>query len=155
MTTWKRLSESDARAHKLYGVKGWLLVILILMALGALNALVTLFTYSELRTLYGAYAPVSAILSILLGLIYAAIAVAGFLKDDRFPAYAIQMLYVIMVLAVINMVAVWVLAPAEVGKMSGVIGGVVGLVQSGLFLWYFKASKRVNVTYFHRVRADE
>ncbi|MGX1100503.1 DUF2569 family protein [Amorphus sp. MBR-141] len=155
MTNWKQLSEVDAKAHRLYGVKGWLLVILILMALGALNSLVTLFTYSEMRALYGAYAPVSTILSIVFGLIYALIALAGFLKDSRFPAYVSQMLYVTMVVAVINSVVAGVLAPVQAGKMSAIVGGLIGLVQGGLLIWYFKASKRVNVTYFHRVRADE
>ena len=155
MATWKQLSIDEAKAHRLYGVKGWLLVILILMALGAANSLVYLFSYSQMQALYGAYAPVLVILSTLFGIISALIAIAGFVKDHRFPTYVIQMLYIGLAVGIINSIAGWVLAPGEVGKMNAAIGGVIGPVLVGLLIWYFKASKRVNVTYFHRVRADE
>ncbi|UYN95649.1 MAG: DUF2569 family protein [Enhydrobacter sp.] len=152
MREWKQLSIDEAKAHPLYGVKGWLLVVLVLLALGALNVLYGLLTYSETAAIYGAYTPLYIVVSAVGGLIGACLAYLGFTRDRRFPKYVVTWLYVVIALGAFNLL--WTPFVVAAGMRSFVIGaGILGLVHIALLIWYFRASKRVNVTYFHRERA--
>lgn len=148
MSNWKQLSIDEAKAHPYYGVKGWLLLILILWALGGLNALFVVVAYGELQNLYGGMAPVFAVTSVVFGLIGLAVAITGFTKSHLFPKYALLLLYVNLVVGLVMGVVQGMSLGA--GFIMSLVYALPALAFTGLMIWYFKKSKRVNVTYFHR-----
>ncbi|MDZ7826050.1 MAG: DUF2569 family protein [Gammaproteobacteria bacterium] len=153
MSNWKQLSIDEAKAHPYYGVKGWLLLILILWALGGLNALFVVVAYGELQNLYGGMAPVFALTSVVFGLIGLAVAITGFTKSHLFPKYALILLYVNLVVGLVMGVVQGVSLGGGIAMILGMVLGTT--LGTALMIWYFKKSKRVNVTYFHRERVGD
>ncbi|MCB9946497.1 MAG: hypothetical protein H6842_01565 [Rhodospirillaceae bacterium] len=168
---WRQISEEEAKQHPLYGVGGWLLVFIILLILG-----IALNVYSLLAS--GGSVDVGDMhieadmgfrsILIVIGIVLNAIVVIfAFTKNPNFPTVALAALWLGVAVSVVGMF----IAPTititggseqmnqmiidQVNasyKSGGIIGVVVAVILAGLISWYLTASKRVNVTYSHRVK---
>ena len=156
MKDWEQLSIDKAQQHPLYGVKGWLLSILVLMALNCVvRIFYVLFNFGNDEVLnYG----ISALVAVVIYGVYGMIVYMGFIKDHRFPKLIILLLYASAILLIGFFLTVGYFLATGNNASSLLIAAVIaaGLISGHLLLiWFFKTSKRVNVTYLHRVPKDD
>lgn len=160
---WRVLSTNEAEAHPLYGVKGWLLVILALFVLGGLLALVELAlpVPAGYAAMFGSNAREVARFDAVAALILAGVALIGFARAPIFGAIIVPALMV-RYIAVLLAAATFHLRGATGERLSttftddvvteAVIAAViVGGIACALLCAYFVRSARVNVTFRHRV----
>lgn len=162
---WRALSTNEAEAHPLYGVSGWLRVILALMVLGGVAAIAELAlpVPAGYAALFGAHAREVARFDAVAALILAGVALLGFARAPIFgaiivPVLAVRYLAVLLAAATFHLRGPTGsrLSPTFTGEvMTGAIFIAVALagVACVLLCDYFVRSARVNVTYRHRVRA--
>lgn len=162
---WRQLSINEAEAHPLYGVRGWLLLVLSLFVLGGIVAVLELVlpTPAGFASLFGRYAREVAWVDGTAALFLALVALLGFARSPLFgalvvPALVLRFLGVGLVSATFAIDAVSAEGAAHLAGSGVVLGGIIVAVAvcavfCGLLTWYFLASARVNVTYRHRVRA--
>lgn len=168
---WRQITEEEAQQHPLYGVGGWLLVMMILLILGIALNLVSLLGSGGRVEMGGlqieaslGFRSVLIIIGIVLNIV---VVVFAFTKNPKFPMVALAALWAGVVVALIStfigpsitieggdeqvrqMIIEQVNASYSTGALTGL---VVAAVIAALISWYLLASKRVNVTYNHRVK---
>ncbi|WP_260482901.1 DUF2569 family protein [Sphingomicrobium flavum] len=159
---WKSVSAQGAKAHPLYGTSGIMVSLLIGMLLNvpvrSMEYLVAIPAITEavpgwLSTLHF----MMTFDVVLLSCLYTIAFVAALRKVPLFPRLlvAIWLVDLAMQLVVAQVVTAQGL-PAAVGEpLHTLLDGNVKKVLISVFLWapYLLLSKRVNVTYRHRVEA--
>ncbi len=168
---WRQISEEEARQHRLYGVGGWLLVLMILIILGiALNLFSLLGSGGSVEAL-GMQIEVSlgfrSVLIIIGILLNVVVVVFAFTKNPKFPTVAMAALWAGVAVALISMFmgpSITIEGGSEELRQrmidatnasystGALIGFIVAAALAALISWYLMASKRVNVTYNHRVK---
>ena len=144
---WVRLSAGEAARHPLYGVNGWLVLVAILIAFELFRALVEILDFWATTDHGGLAAWIMAVLRSFMAL-WAALILGLLIGCSRvFPvnvvAYAmVNVLYV----------GLFALAFAHVTKGTVFIGMAVAMALNLIGIAYVLRSRRVNVTYRHRVR---
>lgn len=159
---WKTVSASEAKAHSLYGTSGIMVSLLIGMLLNvpvrSMEYLVAIPAITEavpgwLSTLHF----MMTFDVVLLSCLYTVAFVAALRKVPLFPRLlvAIWMLDLAMQMVVAQVVAAQGLPVAVAEPLHTLLDGNVKKVLISVFLWapYLLLSKRVNVTYRHRVEA--
>ena len=136
---WTYVPVHIAEQHPLYGVGGWMALLMVLLAIGAAFGVFTFFRlaghFSESGTI--------AFLVILLGITTAAqiaCLVLGARKSAAFPPLFITL-------------AVLSIAAAVLGMMldRASLGDLLAIAVNALWIGYVVVSRRVNVTYRRRV----
>ena len=163
MSAWRSISRSEAIRHSLYGAGGLMVSLLVGMLL---NVPVRAAEYfAAMPALSGPVPPWLATLHlmmtidvVLLTSLYAIAFVAALRRVPSFPRLlvAIWLLDLAMQFATAQMVAGMPDLPANVaGALQPLLEGNVKKVLISIALWlpYLLLSKRVNVTYRHRVPA--
>ena len=165
MAVWRQVSPNEAMQHPLYGVGGWLLFFMILQIIGIV------FNIYQLTQSTDGTQTIITIISLVLGLL---IVLLCFSKSRSFPTVTIVLLWIGTALGVISAIMIAGVAgdladvaiqqgggtadpayrDAVVGSVitSAIVSVVVVAVVALLMTWYLVSSKRVNVTYRHRVR---
>ncbi len=171
---WRHVSPEEARQHPLYGIKGWLLFFMILIIIGLVFQVYSLLFTGPGDTIVGdvevsinaGYASIMNVITIVL---YAVVLFMAFSCNQSFPMVAIAALWIGVVLNVIGMMVFPTMVTISGGgpqmraelqerinqtmNQSVYIGLIISIVIAALLTWYFLSSKRVNVTYRHRVKA--
>ena len=152
---WRQLSAEEAQGHPLYGFGGWLLAFWILTALGALMGLYNVYNMLTLdAAIVEALQELGITFNTTLAALSYVVSTAAYLpflilapsKNPATPKLAIGAL-------VIGFVVSNLLLIMSIPMDSMISGLIVGAVIVGLIILYFMRSKRVNVTYLHRVSA--
>ncbi len=147
---WIELSSEEAVRHPLFGVHGWLVAIAIFVALGLARALVELIDFWETTDHGGLAAWIMAILRSVMAL-WAALVLGLLLGRSRafptnFAAYSmVNVIYLVL----------FGLAFAHVTHGRVFAGVAVAIVLNLVAIAYVVRSRRVNVTYRHRIRTPK
>ena len=143
---WKEISPDVAREHKLYGFGGWLLVIWIAYLLGQISSLANVFNMDMLLALYGS--KFIAIAVIILGFILALpFLILAPMKHPAMPR--LTKLSVWTSFALSSIISVFVVSFSMFLMAAG-----MALGWAVLLTLYLNRSRRVNLTYLHRIPAD-
>jgi hypothetical protein len=164
MAVWRQVTPNEAMQHPLYGVGGWLLFFMVLVIISVVYNIYQL-TQTADSTQVG-----SLIVSLVIGLL---ILLLAFSKSRSFPTVSIVLLWINVAIAVIGAIIFAAAADEAVDAYlqstgqavdpavrdvavstavtSLIIGVVIAAVIALLMTWYLISSKRVNVTYRHRV----
>ncbi|WP_018698356.1 hypothetical protein [Amorphus coralli] len=160
---WRQLSMNEAEAHPLYGVKGWLLVFLALFALGGVVAVLELVLPEPAgyASLFGYFDRQVAWVDAVPALMLFGTAMLGFARAPLFgslivPMVMLRFLGFALAASTFAFEALTVEGARRLARQEVLVGGIVMMVAiyavfCALLCWYFIASKRVNVTYRHRV----
>lgn len=143
---WKQLTPEEAAQQKYYGLGGWLLFFYVLAVIAFVGSFANLMNIEIMKTIYGDSYVVMLAFGVLGALLILPFIIMAPQKNPLMPrvtvyAYGAQL----VLLAISALIA----GPAIV--LPQLIAGVVYIL---LFCWYLRRSKRVNVTYLHRVPAD-
>lgn len=156
---WVDISKEQAKAHPLYGCKGWLGAFVVLT--GGLNILnMTRSGYELLSREVAVFDVAAAIGAMELGLgVYVFVVLAKLFQLDK---DAVKYTYVLLAMlpgsafagAVISS---HMLAPELQEFVPRIWFPVIlrNMVAAGAWWIYFHESKRVNVTFLHRVRSND
>lgn len=144
--SWKTVSREEAEAHELYGFKGWLLLFWVIALIGIVQNAATFFmpdVESQYRQM--GIEPSVVYAGMVLGIIgYLPLIVLAPMKHPSMPKIVqISLVATFVIGAGINLTQLPIAVAA-----SGLAFGAVFLT---LVILYFRKSKRVNVTYLHRV----
>ena len=144
---WRKLTESEAKQHPLYGFGGWL------ATLCALSVCCLLYATIILSAGWGRSDGWTRLGMIAWTLIYLPFLILGPRLHPNLPAAAAVCAWInpFIVLVTGFRVIISVKAPslAFLAPMEAFVGGLIFAI---VFQWYLVRSKRVNVTYRHRVR---
>jgi hypothetical protein len=150
MRGWVQLSPAEAARERLFGVQGWLVVLAIFVALGLFRALVELVDFWATTDHGGLSAWIMAVLRSVMAL-WAALILGLMLGRSRafptnFVAYGvIDSIYLVL----------FGLAFAHVTHGAVFTGVAVAIGLNLIAIAYVLHSRRVNVTFRHRVRAKK
>jgi len=171
---WRQLSPQEAGQHPLYGVRGWLLFFMILVVIAMAVRIYGLLVGPAMDTPGDVQVEVNATFvtafNAIAIVLYAFVLFMAFSYHPAFPTVAIAALWIGVALDVVGML----FFPTEITVTGGrpearqvlqqqidqtataslTIGLIVNVVIALLLTWYFLSSKRVNVTYRHRVPAE-
>lgn len=142
--SWRSLSPTQAEAHPLYGLGGWLYLLFAFLIFAVIADAVELAMHNE-----GSNRPFWLIVVTLIANVV--VIWAGLRKKTWFPQAVIAVVWVAGGLnQTFTQLAV---APVEAGKLDPHTVGIAGylFVSAGL-TWALVFSTRVNVTFRHRVR---
>jgi H+/gluconate symporter-like permease len=163
MAVWRQVTPNEAMQHPLYGVGGWLLFFMILVLIGIV------YNIYQLTLAVDDTQVISTIISLVISLL---IVLLCFSKSRSFPTVTIVLLWINVAITVIGAIIFASAAGpaidaliAETGAdpalrdayvsaatSSLIVTVVIFAVLALLMTWYLVSSKRVNVTYRHRVR---
>lgn len=149
---WKTISASEACQHPLYGFGGWLLAIWLFSLVGSAMYLPDIFrpVDENIAQLWGGHIMLYRISSTIGFLLSLPFLVLAPMKHPLMPRVSIvAMLISYLILMPLALMIPW--AKAE----TWVIVGATMLASAMFFgfVAYLMISKRVNVTYRHRIRA--
>lgn len=143
---WKDVSPAEAEENKYYGLGGWLLVFYVLGVLGFLASFAGLASLETLKQTFGDSYMILAGLGVVQGILYLPFLILAPQKHPLMPKAAISALWLsVAVTAIAGMLA-------NPSQMMGQL--IFSVVMVALFAWYLRKSKRVNVTYLHRVPVE-
>ncbi|MGM3277636.1 hypothetical protein [Ralstonia sp. 24A2] len=155
--SWIAISAARAQAHRLYGVRGWLVT---LLWLNTLPALAVMLTMSMILMLGEAGGDSFRLVPALVGLVFPlGLVVVAFLRVRWFPLVWLGycLLQLVATLAMSGGIKAWA-AQATGGAAAGLpmtlLLAAEVLVPIGT-LAYLVRSRRVRVTYRHEVRAND
>lgn len=141
---WVYVPDHIAERHPLYGVGGWLILLMVLLAIGALLGVIGFFRIVGVAGASG----LVTVLVVLLGVVTAAQVVCivlAAMKSAAFPP-------VFLVIALLSILfGVLGLAVGDRPRL----GEFLGIAVNTIWAVYVVVSRRVNVTYRKRVRADD
>lgn len=147
---WVYLSDADAARHRLFGVGGWLVLIAILMCVGLFRAVFEVIDFWATTDHGGLAAWIMAVLR--SGMALWAALILGLLigRARSFPSnfVAYSMVNVIYL-------GLFGLAFAHLTNNMVFAGVAAGVVVTLIAIAYVLRSRRVNVTFRHRLRAKE
>jgi len=144
---WKDVTPEEAAENRYYGLGGWLLVFYVLGVLGFLASFAGLLSLEMLKRTFDDNYMILAGLGVVQGILYLPFLILAPQKHPLMPRAAISALWLgVVVTAIAGMVA-------DPSQMMGQLIFIVVMV--ALFAWYLRKSKRVNVTYLHRVPVEE
>ena len=144
---WKNVSPEEAAQNKYYGLGGWLLLFYALAAVGFVGSFLGLAGIAQLREAYGDNHAIILGLSIVQALLQLPFIILAPKKSPQMPKAVISAYWLSVSLSAI--------AAIIVGPNLMLPQVIIGAIYVALLQWYFKKSKRVNVTYLHRVPAEE
>ena len=157
---WVRLTREDALAHPLYGLRGWLLVLLILLLLHFLQTawlvLPALPSLVEALPLLFDRAPVLAVMlveSLVQMLAAAWLRLLGFALRPSFRAWALWLLP-IAGLARLALIIQFSVVEGELNP-TGLLLSFLGVAVAGVAFCYTLLSGRVRVTYLWQAAVDD
>jgi hypothetical protein len=136
---WTYVPDHIAQQHPLYGVGGWLAVLMVLLAIGAAFGV---FSFFSIVGLFG-QSGLLTFLVILLGVtVVAQIAclVLGGTKSAVFPPFFMAIAALSIAFSLFSMM---------LGQPS--TGDIIAVVVNAVWIGYVAVSRRVNVTYRRRV----
>lgn len=147
---WVQLSRAQAEQHKLFGVRGWLVVVAVFVAIGLAMGVVELIDFWATTDHGGLSAWIMAVLRSVM-MVWAAAVLALLLARRRaFPAaFAAYTMVNVIYLGLFG------LAFAHVTHGAVFIGVAAAIPLHLLAIAYVLRSRRVNVTFCHRVRAKK
>jgi len=147
---WVYLSDADAARHRLFGVGGWLVPIAILLCVGLFRAVFELIDFWATTDHGGLAAWIMAVLRSAMALWTALILGLLIGRSGAFPSnfVAYGMVNVIYL-------GLFGLAFAHLTNNMVFAGVAAGVFVTLVAMAYVLRSRRVNVTFRHRLRAKE
>ena len=143
---WRDITPAEAEQNKYYGLSGWLLVFYVLAVLGFLSSFGSLLSLSALKEVFGDGYMIIAGLGVVQGLLYLPFLILAPQKNPLMPKAAISAMW--LSVAVTAIAGMFVNPSQMMGQL------IFSVVVVAFFAWYLKNSKRVNVTYRHRVPVE-
>jgi len=151
MPQWISLPPEDARLHRLYGFRGWLIAIYVLVLVLFLLDLRSITGDSAMmKMMFETEAQVAVIRWVM---IFECVALLPFLvltplKHSVMPTAALAGFAAFTLLRPLAVLLLIDIKPVKIMAVSG-----NHLVLGAVFIAYVLLSKRVNVTFRHRVKA--
>lgn len=152
--SWIAISAARAQAHRLYGVRGWLITLLWLNTLPVLAIVLTMamnFATAE-GTAGRPPLALGGLLLLLLGLVMAA-----FLRVRWFPV--LWFVYCLLQLPIAGLAAfgvMWMAGPStDIPRGLPMVVLGLGILIPVATMVYIVRSRRVRVTYWHAVRTSD
>ena len=143
---WVDVTPAQAAERKYYGLGGWLLFFYVLAVLGFVSSFMTLMAIPMMQRMHGDNYAIVAGLGIVQALLYLPFIIMTPMKHPLMPKATISALWFSVALtAIVGLLT---------GPMAMMVQIVAGVVFVSLFQWYLNNSKRVNVTFRHRVPAE-
>ena len=142
---WKDVSPEEAAQNKYYGVGGWLLCFYAVAVIGFVGSFLRLFNVAAVKQSFDGQYGIVLGLSVIQGLLHLPFLILAAKKDPLMPKAAISAYWFRISLSAI---AALVVGPEKLLQQV-----LVGVIYVALLQQYFNKSKRVNVTYRHRVPA--
>ena len=143
---WTELTPEQAAQHKHYGLGGWLLVLYALAVLAFVGSFLGLAGISTLKEKFGDSYIILVILSLVQAVLHLPFIILAPKKHPLMPKAAVSAYWLSVSLTAIAALL------TDPGHMLPQLA--VGVIYVSLFQWYMNRSKRVNVTYRHRIPAD-
>lgn len=157
--TWIEVSEEEARKHPLYGVGGWLLLFAIGMLLAPIKSLGDASSMARaagmsLSEMFDLAIPVVRCYKIALGAQVLQTTVVLWMMLAKPPAFRPVTSWILILGFPATAAVQLVLAPFEgsaamVGEMS-----MLWALSCAIWVTYLNLSRRVRVTFEHRIRSD-
>ena len=158
---WKPVSPDEAKAHRYYGFRGWLLALYLGCSYGFVVNLLGIFAPGFLADLglaspqaerdmaaaYGESFGLSQTIPLMQDVLVLPFLVLAPLKHPLMPKAVIWSMWISAALFVAT-----VDTPGTMDHALTMIVFIVGI--TALMTWYLLCSKRVNVTYLHRIPAE-
>ena len=147
---WRPVSKDEAANNRYYGLRGWLLLFYVGAAFGAVTYSIDLLSPSveKYYWVFGERPGVirAALLVALAGQL--PVLILAPLKHRLMPRLWIAGMWISVI--------TWIAAYDMPGRVDAMLLSVAAtIVGSALLTWYVLHSKRVNVTYLHRVPTGE
>ena len=143
---WKDVSLEEAEQNKYYGLGGWLLVFYVIAVIAFLATFLNLANVDAFKQLYGDAYGIMLVVSIIQGLLILPFIILTPKKSPLMPKATISAYWFSIALTAI---AGMITNPSAMLPQL-----LVGVIFVALFSWYLRNSKRVNVTYLHRVPVE-
>lgn len=156
---WKAIPEEEAKQSRYYGFWGWLLFFYVMAVFGIIGDLLDIFApeideetgltaFQEQLKYYGGDANLTWAVMLLQDALLLPFLVLAPIKHRLMPKVVIWCMWI----GVIFMAAT-IDRPGNVdAAILNVAGAATG---AALFTWYYMGSRRVNVTYLHRIRLTQ
>lgn len=145
---WKTISKDVAVEHPLYGFGGWLLTLWILFLISQLINIFTILGFNDgtLRSTYGygsvGWLKASSAVTIILGLPFLILAP---MRHEMMPKITIIALW-------IGVFGAFIFTWQALSSLGfSITVSMVNIITASLLTWYLIMSKRVNITYRHRI----
>ena len=143
---WKEISPEEAAETKYYGLGGWLLVFYVIAVIAFLGTILNLANVDAFKQLYGDAYGIMLVVSIIQGLLILPFIILAPKKSPLMPKATISAYWFSIALTAIAGI---ITNPSAMLPQL-----IVGVIFVALFSWYLRNSKRVNVTYLHRVPVE-
>ena len=143
---WKDVSLEEAEQNKYYGLGGWLLVLYVIAVIAFLATFLNLANVDAFKQLYGDAYGIMLVVSIIQGLLILPFIILAPKKSPLMPKATISAYWFSIALTAIAGI---ITNPSAMLPQL-----IVGVIFVALFSWYLRNSKRVNVTYLHRVPVE-
>lgn len=143
---WVEVTPAQAAQRRYYGLGGWLLFFYVLAVLDFVAGFMTLMASPTMQRMHGDNHTIVAGLGVVQALLYLPFIVMTPMKHPLMPKATISALWFgVALTAIVGLLT---------GPMAMMVRIVAGVVFVSLFQWYLNKSKRVNVTFRHRVPAE-
>lgn len=143
---WTELTPEQAAQQKYYGLGGWLLALYALAVLAFVGSFLGLAGVPALKEAFGDAYVIIVVLSLVQAILHLPFIILAPKKHPLMPKAAVSAYWLSVSLTAIAALL------TDPSHMLGQL--VVGVIYVSLFQWYMNKSKRVNVTYRHRIPAD-
>lgn len=147
---WRSVSKEEAANHRYYGLRGWLLFFYVAAAYSAITCSIDLISPHDGKY-FGTFGERPGVIRavLLIGAVaQLPILILGPLKNRLMPMLWIAGMWITAI--------AYIVAYDMPGRTDLMILSVAStLVTAALVTWYALHSKRVNVTFHHRVPASE
>jgi hypothetical protein len=147
---WICLSEKFASNHPLYGVGGWLSYLYFVLIVNSLAVVISPLLIIDSYSLEVMLEVVLSFEFILPGVAFLVPLYLLYKRSKKFPVWHIS---IWLIISVVN--GADILQSIFISNTPIPPEAALGLGQSGLLTFYTLLSKRVNVTFKHRVRRNE
>ena len=145
---WRPVSREEATRHRYCGLRGWLLVLYVVAAYGVVTYSIDAMSPHNGKY-YGTYGERPEVIRgvlLMSAVAHLPLLILGPLKHRLMPRLWIAGMWI----SAITSIAAYDMP----GRLDSLILGIaMTIVGTALLTWYVLHSKRVNVTYLHRVPA--
>jgi len=159
---WVKVEEERARTHPLYGIGGWLLLIVVLFGLNIVSNVISVLVFLFIGApspppgmeMAGPQMGLFDVVLMLVGLAFGVyVLYLVFIRSELVVRQVPQLFVGVYALSVVLMLLGAMTGPAFFGDV--VIGAVIGGAVTAIMYLYFTRSRRVHVTFAHELPKDE
>lgn len=150
---WTEISPQAAALEEDYGIQGWLLAIYIIVVLAFFGGLIPQLDTAGMAAEYKEHYFSALLGNMLQMLMLLPFLILTLLKDRRMPVVSIAAIWISVLAGAY--VSALPISEAPLALAEQYFFVLVDIVICTLFSWYLLRSRRVNVTFRHRIPSDQ